>query len=602
MQQIKDLLAGASRDESEAEKRQKDVDELGRQIGALAAQQEKLEDEATSLLRQSSRSKADAAALVYAELESGTKQADLADAIGVAQGTVSKLKEIGKAFPNGHKELTAGQLAAPFWTQLFDIAKAENDKKEQRDRRTTQQQIRALLGDGTALTQQEIVGVTGKSRAAVSEALRELAADGAVERDILSGRYSAPPQQDNGAAATTSTTTQTTTIDTIPAGTVDGRISALESALAAMLPAVRNGVLTVPSAQVASLIATMRELAMVMRAKSVISMLPEDEATAGARRSGSNQGALEQEQAARGASRLHLLDGRRHHLGRDREHPRCDHLWGERQADRDRLRRVGPLATRHGDEGEGRMSELRDQQAKKLETIRSLLRKAEDPSVTPAEAEAFSGKAAQMMATHGIEVAMLEAAEAVEGRQQQVDQTLISLADETYRIYKITLLDAAATACHCKVIFGGTTAHVFGYDSDRDLVSMLYTSLLLQASHALLAEELPYGDNIRSFTSAWWDGYSTRIEKRLMESLHTATQEAEQRSPGAELVVRQRAVLAERASAVERAIHEVYPSVGTMSAPCGGASSAGYAAGQRAGQNADLGSSRRGGSPRGLER
>jgi len=45
-----------------------------------------------------------------------------------------------------------------------------------------------------------------------------------------------------------------------------------------------------------------------------------------------------------------------------------------------------------------------------LERVRKLLAKAEDDSVTPAEAEALTAKAAELMARYGIDRALLAAA------------------------------------------------------------------------------------------------------------------------------------------------------------------------------------------------
>jgi len=44
-----------------------------------------------------------------------------------------------------------------------------------------------------------------------------------------------------------------------------------------------------------------------------------------------------------------------------------------------------------------------------LDRVRKLLAQAEDDSVTPAEAQAFTGKAAELMAKYGIDRALLAA-------------------------------------------------------------------------------------------------------------------------------------------------------------------------------------------------
>ena len=47
----------------------------------------------------------------------------------------------------------------------------------------------------------------------------------------------------------------------------------------------------------------------------------------------------------------------------------------------------------------------------KLARIRKLLAQAEDPAATAAEAEAFNAKAAELMARHGVDAALLAAAD-----------------------------------------------------------------------------------------------------------------------------------------------------------------------------------------------
>ena len=47
----------------------------------------------------------------------------------------------------------------------------------------------------------------------------------------------------------------------------------------------------------------------------------------------------------------------------------------------------------------------------KLARIRKLLAQAEDPAATAAEAEAFNAKAAELMARHGVDAALLAASD-----------------------------------------------------------------------------------------------------------------------------------------------------------------------------------------------
>ena len=73
---------------------------------------------------------------------------------------------------------------------------------------------------------------------------------------------------------------------------------------------------------------------------------------------------------------------------------------------------------------------------------------------------------------------------------------VISFKGQDFIGHKQDLLHAVALHYLCSTVVTSTTgpdprSYVFGYDSDLDLTEMLFTSLVLQAAHALLAEDIP---------------------------------------------------------------------------------------------------------------
>ena len=89
------------------------------------------------------------------------------------------------------------------------------------------------------------------------------------------------------------------------------------------------------------------------------------------------------------------------------------------------------------------------------------------------------------MAKYGIDKAMAEARAHVTPKPVNKVFTI----DQPYSQVKGHLLHAVARALHCKGVTlrtSGPTSrvHVFGFESDVELVEMLYTSLLLQMAHA----------------------------------------------------------------------------------------------------------------------
>jgi hypothetical protein len=230
---------------------------------------------------------------------------------------------------------------------------------------------------------------------------------------------------------------------------------------------------------------------------------------------------------------------------------------------------------------------LQEEQHKRLTTIRALLAKAENEATPPPEAEALSAKAAELMKKHSIDQAMLDAAAAVSKPQVAGRQT-VSFAGQDYVAQKQNLLHAIAEHHGCTTVVTGLSgpdprSFVFGYQSDLALTDMLFTSLLLQAGNALITEDIPWGENARSFTTAWWTAYVSRISTRLYYSRHEAEHAAERSRPGTALV------LADREAAVAKALRDEFPETRKTRRGHGGKSQAGRAAGYRAGSQASLG-------------
>lgn len=139
-----------------------------------------------------------------------------------------------------------------------------------------------------------------------------------------------------------------------------------------------------------------------------------------------------------------------------------------------------------------------------LARVRALLAKAESTEF-PAEAEAFAGKAQELIARHSLD----EAAHA--------PATSVPLArrvgvDHPYEDEKAALLDAVATANRCETVWSPELAFstVFGFESDVEAVELLYTSLLVQAGRALARARTG-----KSFRRSFMIAYAARIRERL---------------------------------------------------------------------------------------
>ena len=221
-----------------------------------------------------------------------------------------------------------------------------------------------------------------------------------------------------------------------------------------------------------------------------------------------------------------------------------------------------------------------------LERVRALLAKAESTTF-PEEAEALSAKAQELMARHAIDRALLDATAGLGGAGVAGRRLLI---DDPYAKEKSLLVAEVADANRCKAIWepdlGWST--VFGTDDDLDIVDLLFTSLLCQATAAMAAAgasaEGPLAGRARtrSFRQSFLVAYATRIGARLRRATETAADEAVA-AHGSDCLL---PVLAARQAAAEEAMRETFPHLGrsTFSAH----DAAGWAAGAAAADVATL--------------
>lgn len=162
----------------------------------------------------------------------------------------------------------------------------------------------------------------------------------------------------------------------------------------------------------------------------------------------------------------------------------------------------------------------------KLERVRALLAKAE-ATTFPAEAEAYTAKAQELISRHSLDEALL----ATEGAAVVPYARRIGV-DHPYESEKASLLTAVARANRCHVVwspeFGFAT--VFGFDADIDAVDLLHTSLLVQAHRAMARAEPPGGKagraRLKSFRQSFLVGYAVRIGERLAEASRAALDQA----------------------------------------------------------------------------
>ncbi|MFD5180273.1 DUF2786 domain-containing protein [Nocardia sp. NPDC058379] len=165
---------------------------------------------------------------------------------------------------------------------------------------------------------------------------------------------------------------------------------------------------------------------------------------------------------------------------------------------------------------------------KALGRVRGLLAKAESTAF-PEEAETLSAKAQELMTKYAIDRVLLAA--------PTVDVDLPGARrlwlDTPYTEAKALLIDLVARANRCRAIFVADWdfVTVVGDDPDLDAVELLSTSLLVQATRAMIDTPSTAGDSrSRAYRKAFLTAYASRIGDRLTTAAAATVAEAADRA------------------------------------------------------------------------
>lgn len=216
---------------------------------------------------------------------------------------------------------------------------------------------------------------------------------------------------------------------------------------------------------------------------------------------------------------------------------------------------------------------------KVLARVRALLAKAESTQY-PEEAEALSAKAQELMNRHAFERALVDA----DTQRTQTATSIRLWLDSPYVDAKSHLVAAIAKANRCRTVFYPKLGFVavVGEEMDLEITELLSTSLLVQATRAMVAE----GSQItragtsrtRSFRQSFLVSYATRIGERLDDAgtrAHDPAQDA-----------RLLPVLARRSRVVEETFAAMFSH--TVRRSVSVTNGAGWQAGRAAADRADL--------------
>ena len=220
-------------------------------------------------------------------------------------------------------------------------------------------------------------------------------------------------------------------------------------------------------------------------------------------------------------------------------------------------------------------------ESRMLTRIRALLAKAEATGY-PEEAEALSAKAQELMARHSVDEALLAAG----APAPDAPGACRIGVEPPYEQAKAVLLDAVATANHCRAVWNEPLSFstVVGFAADLEAVELLYTSLLVQATHAMTKAEATQRaggrKRTKTFRQSFLAAYAHRVGDRLAAAAESAVTETE-------TAVDLLPVLASRETAVADRMERMFPET-TTTRLRGVTDEAGWTEGTRAADQAQV--------------
>lgn len=218
-----------------------------------------------------------------------------------------------------------------------------------------------------------------------------------------------------------------------------------------------------------------------------------------------------------------------------------------------------PGTARRGTSDHGHtQSTSRSANPRVLDKVRALLAKAESTGFAE-EAEALTAKAQQLMARHSIDEALLAARE---GSRDEPAGCRVGI-DNPYEASKATLLDVVASANRCRSVWAKNLgfATIIGFQPDLDAVELLYTSLLVQATAAMMQAGSRQDGAGRSRTRSFRQSFLTSFAVRIGQRLTAATEEASAQAAAEAGDGRLLPVLAARDDSVRDATETMFPEV-----------------------------------------
>ncbi len=192
------------------------------------------------------------------------------------------------------------------------------------------------------------------------------------------------------------------------------------------------------------------------------------------------------------------------------------------------------------------------------------------------------------MAKYGIDRALLAAARP---ETDKPDNRIVEIYNPWAKVQAHLLCGlAAALRCQCILLPAGAgqRVHVFGYASDIERTDVLYTSVLIQMWHGLIAAQIPtWSDSPRAWRRSWLLGYAAAVTAKVRAAEQGAELAAAEVPGGGSS--KAALVLADRSLVIRQNVAHAYPVTRAARVTYTGN---GYGAGYAQGKRADIGTGR----------
>ena len=254
-----------------------------------------------------------------------------------------------------------------------------------------------------------------------------------------------------------------------------------------------------------------------------------------------------------------------------------------------------------------------------IKRIEALFRQAEGTD-NEEEARVFTAKAQELLTKHALSEFDLDLLG--KSRTKDTIQHIAIRVNEPFMNRKSELLSAIASANGVKVVRGNVSKswyaastyshdirtvssdresktyrymYLTGFSLDIESLTLLYTSLLIQAKREIKRGEVESWENKSTWTSHFYLGFTTEVRTRLRAGQQKSKSEVveEAKAQGFDLLP----VLVERTEQVTKSYDEKWGGKLSRSRATGytHGSTSGYSAGREAGRSTDVGNKRIGG-------